>query len=137
MLFSSLFDPVPVFSHYLFLHDHFFPAATLLWLTSCPHGPSFYLVFIFTSQKFLVVPPYSLGVPLILRSSKLPNTSFVPLVGGCLMPGSFIFVFTPLCYMLYYTAASLHFRFFSFLIPPLIACQSYDPVSSQKKKRFF
>ena len=38
--FSSSFDPVPVFSRYLFSRDHLFPAATPLWLTFKGEVPS-------------------------------------------------------------------------------------------------
>ena len=38
--FSSSFDPAPIFFRYLFSHDHLFPAATPLWLTSKGEVPS-------------------------------------------------------------------------------------------------
>ena len=138
-VFSSSFDPVPIFFRYLFLCDRLFPAATPLWLTSKGEVPSrsFFLSrFHIYFPKHLVVLPCDLGVPLFLRSSKHPTTSSVQLVAGPRTLGSSIIVFILLYYTLCYTTASfslLLFSLFFFLVTPLIACHHY-PVSSKKKK---
>ena len=138
-VFSSSFDPVPIFFHYLFLRDCLFPAATPLWLTSKGEVPSqsFFLSrFHIYFPKHLVVLPCNLGVPLFLRSSKHPTTSSVQSVAGPRTLGSSIIVFILLYCMLCYTTASfslLLFSLFFFLVTPLIACHHY-PVSSKKKR---
>ena len=129
---------MPVFSCYLFSRDHLFSAATPLWLTSKGEVPSqsfflsrFHLYF----PKILAVPPYTLGVPLILRSFRLLTMSFVQLVGGPLMLGSFIFVFTLPCYTLYCTAINLFSFAFSLFSYLLLSPVNFLILSHQKKKK--
>ena len=56
-VFSVLFDPVPVFSCYLFSRDHLFLAATPLWLTSKGEVPS----RLFFLSRFHVYFPKTFG----------------------------------------------------------------------------
>ena len=101
----------------------------------CPHGLSFFLVFMFTFQTISVVLPCSLAVPPISLKSKHLTTSFMQSDVGPRMLGNFIFAFTPLCCTLCCTTTtSLHLfsRTSSYRLSSL-SCL----ITLKKKKRRF